>query len=108
LTSIEIPNSVTSIGQNAFEGLTELYIDCEVNPIYEWLPTSVNKVVLGEHVTEIGESAFYGCSGLTSIEIPSSVTSIGSSAFDGCSGLTSIEIPNSVTSIGDFAFYNCI
>ena len=50
---------------------------------------------------------FYGCSGLTSIEIPNSVTSIGNSAFSGCSGLTSIEIPNSVTSIGGFAFYNC-
>ncbi|MBR4536662.1 MAG: leucine-rich repeat protein, partial [Bacteroidales bacterium] len=47
LTSIVIPNSVTSIGENVFsecENLTELYIDCEVNPIYEWLPTSVNKV----------------------------------------------------------------
>lgn len=59
-------------------------------------------------VTSIGGEAFRGCSGLTSIEIPSSVTSIGSYAFSGCSGLTSITIPNSVTSIGDYAFDGCV
>ena len=58
-------------------------------------------------LTSIGTSAFYGCSGLTSVEIPSSVTSIGSSAFSGCSGLTSVEIPSSVTSIGSYAFKGC-
>ena len=58
-------------------------------------------------VTSIGQEAFFYCSGLTSIEIPSSVTSIGSFAFYCCTGLTSIEIPNGVTSIGSYAFYNC-
>ena len=58
-------------------------------------------------VTTIGGSAFYGCSGLTSVTIPNSVTSIGGSAFSGCSGLTSVTIPNSVTSIGGSAFYGC-
>ena len=56
-------------------------------------------------MTSIGVSAFYGCSGLTSVTIPNSVTSIGSSAFYGCSGLTSVTIPESVTSIEHRAFY---
>ena len=55
----------------------------------------------------IGNDAFLGCTGLTSIEIPNSVTSIRGSAFSGCTGLTSIEIPNSVTSIGSSAFSGC-
>ena len=64
-------------------------------------------MVLGEGTTKICDSAFYGCSGLASIEIPSSVTGIGRTAFYGCSGLTSIEIPNSVTNIEYNAFGYC-
>ena len=69
--------------------------------------TSFNELQYFTGLTSIGNSAFYGCIGLTSIVIPSSVTSIGNAAFYGCIGLTSIEIPNSVTSIGYQAFYNC-
>ena len=58
-------------------------------------------------VTAIGDYAFIGCSGLTSVTIPNSITSIGRSAFSGCSGLTSISIPNSVTSIGADVFRSC-
>ena len=58
-------------------------------------------------VTSIGDGAFRGCWGLTSVTIPNSVTSIGGSAFYGCSGLTSVTIPNSVTEIGEEAFYDC-
>ena len=58
-------------------------------------------------VTSLGASCFSGCSGLTSITIPSSVTSLGGSCFSGCWGLTSITIPSSVTSLGRYCFYNC-
>ena len=58
-------------------------------------------------MTSIGSNAFNGCTGLTSISIPSSVTSIGDYAFYRCTGLTSITIPSSVTSIGNSAFSSC-
>ena len=61
----------------------------------------------GMRVTSIGDSAFWYCSGLTSITIPDSVTSIGNRAFYNCTKLTSITISDSVTSIGNYAFYNC-
>ena len=61
----------------------------------------------GYPVTGIGDYAFYSCSGLTSVAIPSGVTSIESNAFNGCSGLMSVTIPDGVTSIGSGAFYHC-
>ncbi len=90
LTSVTIPNSVTSIEYYAFSNCS-----------------SLTSITIPNSVTSIGMSAFRGCSGLTSITIPNSVTSIGYQAFWGCDGLTSVTIPNSVTSIGEGAFYNC-
>ncbi len=88
LTSITIPDSVTSIG--SFSGCSGL-----------------TSITIPDGVTSIGYRAFSGCSGLTSISIPASVTSIGGYAFYDCSNLTSITIPASVTSIGVYAFDGC-
>ena len=69
--------------------------------------TSLTSMTIPSRVTSIGGDAFGNCTGLTSITIPSSVTSIGDGTFMNCTGLTSITIPSSVTSIGDDAFYGC-
>ena len=90
ISSVTIPNGVTSIGDRAFENCSGL-----------------TSVTIGESVTSIGSSAFSGCSSLTLLTIPNSVTSIGSSAFYSCTSLISVTIPNSVTSIGSYAFDDC-
>ena len=108
LTSIAIPNSVTSIGNSAFSGcsgLKRVELDCSV--IEGWFSgkTSIEEVVLGNSVTSIGSSAFSGCSGLTSVIIGNSVTSIGSYAFEGCKALkTVINLSNLSFSKGSTGF----
>ena len=113
LTSIEIPNGVTSIGSGAFSECTELtniILGNGITIINDGTFSGCTKLAsvnIPNSVTSIGSSAFYGCRSLTSVTIGNSVTSIGDSAFYQCSGLTSINIPNSVTSIGYSAFYGC-
>jgi hypothetical protein len=113
LTSITIANSVTSIGYAAFQSctsLTSITIPDSVTSIGDFAfreCTSLTSVTIGNSVTSIGYAAFYECTSLTSVTIPDSVTSIGDYAFNRCSSLTSITIPDSVTSIGEYAFYGC-
>ena len=123
LTSITIPDSVTSIGNYAFwncSGLESITVEqgntiyhsagnCIIETASKTLTAGCKNSVIPDDgsVISIGDYAFHGCSGLTSITIPDSVTSIGRYAFRGCRGLTSITIPDSVTSIGDYAFEGC-
>ena len=121
LTSLTIPDSVTSIGEWAFSGcasLSSMTVDrnnkvyrsennCIIERKTNTLVAGCKNSVIPSSVTSIGDSAFRGCSSLTSITIPDSVTSIGNGAFSFCSSLTSIIIPESVKSIGALAFFKC-
>ena len=120
LTSITIPERVTSIGDWAFSDCINLqpsateqgvkYLGNSDNPylvLWDGADITSTTYTVNNNCRFIYDSAFSGCSGLTSITLPSSLTSIGDSAFEDCSGLTSITLPSSLTSIGDSAFYNC-
>ena len=90
LTNISIPNSVTYIGLSAFSSCT-----------------SLKSITLPSSLRSISEALFFGCSQLTTIQIPDSVSSIQAYAFYNCGKLETIRIPVSVTSIGDYAFDGC-
>ena len=127
LYSVEISNSVTSIGGEAFErctnlskvNITDITAWCSIafsgmysNPLfyghYLYLNGElVSDLVIPNSVTSIGNYAFYGWTGLYSVKIGNSVTAIGDYAFYGCTRLYSVTIGNSVTAIGDYAFYGC-
>lgn len=90
ITSISLPDDITSIGAGAFQRCT-----------------SLENFIIGDKVTYIGASAFYRCESLVSIVIPRGVKSIANDTFGDCTNLSSIVFPNSIENIEIFAFLSC-
>ena len=122
LTSITLPSNLTSIGNYAFSGCTNLqpsetdqgveYLGNSDNPylvLWDGTGITTSSYTVNKNCKFIYSNAFYNCSGLESITLPSSLTSIGLWAFRDCSELTEVDFSNctSLISIGDRAFYNC-
>ena len=120
-TSLHIPSTLQSIGMDVFsycDKIETISVDpdnevyysennCIIEIATKTIVTGCKNSIIPADVTCIGESAFEGCNGLTSITIPENITSMGQGAFNSCEGLTSIIIPNSITAIPGFAFQSC-
>ena len=112
-TNYTIPNSVTTIGEDAFwgcESLSNINIPNSVKTIGDLAflgCKSLTNINIPNSVKTIGNLAFRNCKSLTTINISNSVKTIGKNAFSGCESLTNINIPNSVTTIGEGAFALC-
>ena len=117
ITSVVLPDSITSIGENAFNGCESLTSvtfgkNSQVSSIGPGAFNycySLESITIPESVTNIGSDAFIYCYGLRSVTFGenSQLTSIGEGAFNWCESLESITIPASVTSIGEWAFVEC-
>ena len=110
LSSVTLPNSLKTIGDNVFDscsGLTSITIPNSVSSITSYAFTKcsgITNVVVPNSVTNLGVGVFQRCSSLQSATLPSGLTSIQSNLFRYCSSLSSVTIPSSVTSIGVYAF----
>lgn len=113
LTSVIIPQGITSLPDNIFSGctcLTNVSIPQSVNTIGVkafYNCQSLASVEIPAAVTAISDYLFYGCSKLASVTLPQGITSIGEYAFSDCSSLVSLNLSNQVASIAQFAFHNC-
>lgn len=113
MTSFEVPDQVSSIGVNAFNGcnkLASITIPESVTSIGAYAYAGCQRLgafTIPSKLDSISACTFQNCSTLTAITIPEAVISIGNNAFNGCSSLSSIVIPSSVTSIGSNAFAGC-
>ena len=113
ITTLEIPSSVTSIGNYAFygcNGLTSIEFPSNLSSIGDWAFAScsgLTSVDLPSSITKMGELVFHNCENLSSVKLPSEITAISKEAFGGCISLKNIELPAGITSIDEYAFYGC-
>ena len=113
IESISFPETVTSIGSNAFghcRNLSEIEIPNSVNYLGEYAFINCSNLVtasIPEGVTELSEGLFLGCSKLAEVSLPSSLQTIGPRCFFWCYDLGNINFPDSLTRIEEFAFYDC-
>lgn len=113
ITSLVLPEGVSSIGNGAFSGctnLSDINIPDSVTNIGEFAFNrcrELTSIDIPDSVEYIGKNAFSYCSKLENITLPSNITFINDSAFSNCSGFTKIVIPEGVIEIGEFAFYHC-
>jgi hypothetical protein len=113
LTSVTIPDSITSIGGSAFincESLTNITIPESVTNLGNYafeLCYSFRNITIPAGIPNIGEFEFYSCTNLTNVTIANGATAIEEYAFNACTGLVSISIPDSVTTLGDGVFFGC-
>ena len=112
LTSVEIPDTVTDIGEFAFSqsGLTAIVLPDSVTNIeqgaFEFC-YDLNSITLSSGIKSLGDSVFNCCESLEDVKIPNSIENISNNLFYGCYNLVSVRIPNSVKTFGDNAFANC-
>ena len=112
LTSVNIPDNVTTIGNGAFQNtaITSVAIPGSVKTIGQYAfenCTSLATLELGSGIQTIDVWAFRDCTSLTSVSIPDSVKTIGSSAFNGCTSLKTLTLGSGVETIGNNAFQGC-
>lgn len=112
-TNVSVPDTVETIGENAFEGNTNIELVVlpnsvkSIEPYAFWGCDSLDTVVLGKGLKAVGDYAFAECKGLEQMTIPPNVGSIGIQAFADCVSLTDISIPSEVTDIHETAFEGC-
>src|SRR5574344_89531 len=112
LTSIILPNRIISLGNGCFSscGLTSITFPNSITSLGNGCfncCSNLTSIILPNSITSLGYNCFGLCTNLTSITLPNSITSLGNSCFDSCTNLTSITLPNSITSLGNGCFKNC-
>ena len=113
MTELQLPKSITQIGEAAFNGctsMTEFDLPDGITVIGEEAfkgCTAMTEIDLLEGITEIGNSAFRDCTSITKFDLPDGITQIGDSVFNGCTAMTEIDLPDGITQIGDSAFSRC-